>query len=146
MALNPVPIVATDSGDAADAPEGAIPVAAYGFGGGGGGNEVTLDGDQAITGRKTFTRAVTVGSPISGETLSSVDPGAISLISDFGKPGQKSVQILAGPGSGTVMLVAPDPAGGDVGGIIVAANGSPPATGTFVLQSVNGIVSWVAGP
>jgi len=36
MALSPVPVVATASGEAADAPDGAIPVTAYGFGGAGG--------------------------------------------------------------------------------------------------------------
>ena len=29
----PIPVVAADSGDAQDAPAGAIPLAAYGFGG-----------------------------------------------------------------------------------------------------------------
>lgn len=31
MALSPVPVIAATSGDAGDAPSGAIPVAAYGF-------------------------------------------------------------------------------------------------------------------
>jgi len=127
---SPIPVVATSSGAASEAPEGAIPLAFYG-GGGGASNQIeSLDGSVvAVAGEdEVFKASVTTAS---GEGIFRIlDVGGVlsSLLTDE---------------NGNPLDSSWSPAGVVLHHDLDTRTPRPPATGTFVLQSVNGITSWV---
>lgn len=129
---NPIPVVVQESGDTGDAPQGSIPLALYGSSGGGASNEIrSSDGSVTATAQEDeiFRAAVTTAN------------------------GEGILRILDVGGTLSCLLTNEDsnpldsswsPAGVVVHQDLDRKIPNAPSTGTFVLQSVDGVASWVA--